>query len=210
MDPDEKRFREQELRLERWKFLLSALVPLVLLMLTGVVNNALKEREGALDREKQVLAEKQKIYQDMGLKLNIIFVYVSDVGDFRSYNPVQIVEFKRQVDRQFCSYLPYWSENTEMRYAAFTEGAFKTYEWPEAKIRSFKAEKVAGSKSGWDGNWNAYFTEERVQRLDILYYDLVRSILEDTVTPGTREIDHEKSIVCRPKTHSSAGSHPRR
>ncbi len=107
MDSDEKRFKERELHIERWKVFLSILTPLALLLLTWVVNNAIQERGAALDREKQILSEKQKIYAEMGRRLNIIFVYVIDVGDFRAYKPPQIVDFKREVDRQFFSYRPY-------------------------------------------------------------------------------------------------------
>jgi len=193
MDSDDKHFKERELRLERWKVLLSILTPLALILLTWVVNNAIQERGAALDREKQILAEKQKIYAEMGRKLNVIFVYVIDVGDFQAYKPPQIVDFKREVDRQFFSYRPYWSEQTEENYNKFMTAAFRTYTGlgKPAKIRSFRTEKVAAyefDRLTWDPTWNDYFTEERDPDISSRYYSLVSSMLSDTVTPGIRQV----------------------
>ena len=193
MDSDERHFKERELRIERWKVLLSILTPLALILLTWVVNNAVQERGAALDREKQILAEKQKIYAEMGRRLNVIFVYVIDVGDFRAYKPPQIVDFKRETDRQFFSYRPYWSKETEKNYDEFMKAAFQTYtgSGKPAKIRSLRAEKVAAHKFDnvkWEAAWNDYFTEERDPDISSRYYTLVSSMLGDTVTPGIRKV----------------------
>ncbi|MFO0700714.1 MAG: hypothetical protein U0236_15950 [Nitrospira sp.] len=193
MDADEKHFRGRELRLERWKVFLSILTPLVLLFLTWVVNNAIQERGAALDREKQILSEKQKIYAEMGKRLNVIFVYVLDVGDFRAYKPPQIVDFKREVDRQFFSYRPYWSAETENNYNEFMSAAFQTYtgSGQPAKIRASRLEKVAASKVdklSWDPVWDDYFTEEMDHEVSSKYYKLVSAMLNDTVTPGIRKV----------------------
>ena len=194
MDSDEKSFKERELRIELWKLLLSTLPPLVLIALTWVVNDAIQERGAALDREKQILAEKQKNYAEMGRRLNIIFVYVTDVGDFRAYKPPQIVDLKRELDRQFFSYRPYWSEETEKHYNDFMRAAFETYtgSGKPAKIRSFRGEKVAAYKVddiSWDPSWDSYFTEERVPDIASHYYKVVSSMLADTVTPRIRKIE---------------------
>jgi type III secretory pathway component EscU len=58
--------KQREHKLEVWKVLLSILTPLVLVALTFVVNNAIQERGALLKREEQILAEKQKIYAELG------------------------------------------------------------------------------------------------------------------------------------------------
>ena len=100
---------------------------LVLVVLTYVVNNAIQERGALLKREEQILAEKQRLYAELGKNLNVVFVYIADVGDFRQYTPVEIVTRKRETDRMFFMYLPYWSEGTEQRYKAYMEASFQTY-----------------------------------------------------------------------------------
>jgi hypothetical protein len=193
VDPEEKVFKERQLGIEQRKVLLSILTPLVLIILTWVVNNAIQERGAALDREKQILSEKQKIYAELGRKLNVIFVYVIDVGDFRAYNPPQIIDFKREVDRQFFSYRPYWSQRTEDGYNEFMKAAFQTYTGAgkPAKIRASRQEKIAAyqfDKRPWRPAWNAYFTEETDPAVSTKYYRLVSAMLEDTVTPGIRKL----------------------
>ena len=106
MDAEELELKHQDYRLERWKVFLSILTPLVLVVLAYVVNNAIQERGALLRREEQVLAEKQRLYGELGKNLNVVFVYIADVGGFRQYTPVEIVERKRKTDRMFFMYRP--------------------------------------------------------------------------------------------------------
>ena len=174
--------------------LLSILTPLVLVALTFVVNNAIQERGALLKREEQILAEKQKIYAELGRRLNIFYVYVADVGDFRSYTPPRVVELKREADRQFFMYRPYWSDSTEKRYNEFMKAAFLTYTGAglPAKINASRAQKVAAyevDKLKWDAAWNQYFTENSDPDIGTKYYALVSSLLADTVNAGIRKLD---------------------
>lgn len=194
MDADELALKHREHKLEKWKVFLSILTPLVLVALTFVVNNAIQERGALLKREEQILAEKQKIYAELGRKLNIFYVYVADVGDFRSYTPPRVVEMKREADRQFFMYRPYWSEATEKRYSAYMKAAFLTYTGAglPAKINASRFEKVAAyavDKLAWDATWDAYFTEKTDPEISSKYYALVSSLLADTVNAGIRKLD---------------------
>jgi hypothetical protein len=194
MDADEIALKHREHKLEMWKVLLSILTPLVLVALTFVVNNAIQERGALLKREEQILAEKQKIYGELGRKLNVFYVYVADVGDFRSYTPPRVVEMKREADRQFFMYRPYWSEATEKRYNEYMKAAFLTYTGAgmPAKINASRLEKVAAytvDKLVWDATWDAYFTEKTDPDISTKYYALVSSLLADTVNAGIRKLD---------------------
>jgi hypothetical protein len=194
MDADEVAIKRSEYKLEVWKVLLSILTPLVLVVLTFVVNNAIQERGALLKREEQVLAEKQKIYAELGRRLNVFYVYIADVGDFRSYTPPRVVEMKREADRQFFMYRPYWSEVTERRYHEYMNAAFRTYTGAgmPAKINAFKSEKVAAyevDKLKWDVTWDGYFTEKSDPEIATKYYALVSSLLADTVSATIRKLD---------------------
>jgi hypothetical protein len=193
MDADELAIAHREHRLEVWKVFLSILTPLVLVALTFVVNNAIQERGALLKREEQILAEKQKIYAELGRKLNVFYVYVADVGDFRSYTPPRVVELKREADRQFFIYRPYWSEATEKRYNEYMKAAFLTYTGAglPAKINASKTEKVAAyevDKLKWEPAWDEYFTEKVDPEISSKYYALVSSLLADTVNAGIRKL----------------------
>ncbi len=190
MDPDEIRFKQQELHIERWKLFLSILMSIVLLGLTWMVDNAVKERGAYLERQNQILHEKQKIYAELGKKLNIIYVYISDIGDYRKYEPLQIIDMKREADRQFWSYRPYWSDRTESYYNDFLNAAFLTYvgHARDAKIKSTRNQKEAAFGSTWNSAWNDHFTGERTPDATDKYYNLVSSLLEDTVSVQVRKI----------------------
>ncbi len=195
MDAEELAIKRGQYRLEKWKLLLSGLTPVILGMLTYVVNNAIQERGALLKREEQVLAEKQRVYGEMGKKLNIIYCYVKDVGDYRSYTPGSIVEMKRECDRQFYTYRPYWNQQTERRYADFMNAAFQTYNGAgiPARINTSKAEKVAAydfDKLTWNTSWDTYFTERADPDITRKYNDLVSSLLEDTVRAGVRRVEN--------------------
>ena len=180
-------------KLEVWKAIASFLTPIVLVILTFQVNTVLKEKEHQLKVGEQILKEKQAIYSDIGKKLNIIFVYVADVGDFRRYDPLDIIQKKREVDRIFKMYAPYWTDETESKYSDFMRSTFKTYNAPgvRAKIRATKYEKVKAyqvDKIQWNEDWNKYFTEERDPNYFSKYYDLVESLLADIVSTNVRKI----------------------
>jgi hypothetical protein len=198
MDADEIALKQREHKLEVWKVLLSILTPLVLVALTFVVNNAIQERGALLKREEQILAEKQKIYAELGRRLNVFYIYVADVGDFRSYTPPRVVEMKREADRQFFMYRPYWSEITEKRYNEYMNAAFLTYTGAgmPAKINAFKSQKQAAydvDKLKWDATWDSYFAERSDPEIAKKYYALVSSLLADTVNAGIRNLPAQEN-----------------
>lgn len=191
MDTQELEVKNREHKLEIWKVFVSILTPIVLVVLTYVVNNAIQERGSTLRREEQILAEKQKIYAELGRRLNVFYIYVSDVGDFSSYTPPRVVDMKREADRQFFMYLPYWSEKTEKLYNEYMRSVFQTYNGVglPAKIKAFKDQKVAAygaSKLSWNSSWDSYFLEEVDNDISSKYYSLVESLLADTVNAGIR------------------------
>lgn len=145
MDADELAIKEREYKLEKWKVFLSILTPLVLVALTFVVNDAIQERGAKLKKDEQILSEKQKIYAELGRRLNVFYIYVADVGDFRTYSPPRVVEMKREADRQFFMYRPYWSKATEDRYNDYMKAVFLTYTGAglPARINASKSQKVA-------------------------------------------------------------------
>lgn len=198
MDPEELALKVRDHRLEKWKVFLSILTPLVLLALTYVVNNAIQEKGAALTRQEQILSEKQKIYSDLGPRLNSIYIYIVDVGDFRSYTPLQIVKAKREADQKFFTYRPYWSAKTEKSYDAFMSAAFQTYNGAglPAKIKTSSEQKIAAynvDHLAWNNSWDAYFTGTADPEISNKYNDLVSSLLADTVSSGVRDVQVAKN-----------------
>lgn len=192
MDADELAVEGRKHRVEIFKLIVSALTPVVLAFLTYVINGAIQERGAALKREEQILAEKQRIYAELGRRLNIFYVYAADVGDFRAYEPPRVIEYKREADRQFFMYRPYWSPSTRAHYNAFMLAVFKTYNGAglPAKIRARRGQKAAAyeiDRIPWNAQWDMYFTEETDDKITEKYYELVNALLKDTVSPNIHQ-----------------------
>ena len=193
MDQQQLDIEHQKLGIEKWKTLLSILTPLILVYLTFIVQSTLSEKEAEFSRLEQILAEKQRIYGTLGSDLNRIYVYIADLGDFRQYTPLQIIQKKREADRLFFTYLPYWSKETESSYKAFMDSAFDTYQGAgkraKIKARSFEKKKAYEiDKLAWDDDWDKHFTEERDANYESNYWKLVESLLADTVSSNVREV----------------------
>jgi len=193
MDADELELKRRDYQLEKWKFFLSILTPVILVILTFIVNNALQERGEVLKRQEQVLAEKQRIYAEIAENLNVIYVYLEDVGDFRQYTPVVVVQKKRETDRLFHMYRPYWSAATEEKYNAYINAAFKTYNGAgfPARINASKDQKVAAYKHDgltWSPSWDGYFTEHEDATIPEKYGSLTSSMLADIVSTKVRSL----------------------
>ena len=193
MDEQELEIEHKKLRIEKWKTFFSILTPLILVYLTFIVQSTLTEKKAEFERLQQILNEKQRIYGKLGSDLNRIYVYIADVGDFRQYTPLQIIQKKRESDRLFFTYLPYWSEKTAKRYDAFMRSAFATYQGSgeRAKIKAMALEKQKAyekDKLIWDNAWNKHFTENRDPNYASAYWRLVESLLADTVSSRVREI----------------------
>ncbi len=193
MDTQELEIEYKKLRIEKWKTFFSILTPLILVYLTFIVQSTLTEKKAEFDRLQQILNEKQRIYGTLGSDLNRIYVYIADVGDFRQYTPLQIIQRKRESDRLFFTYLPYWTEETAKRYEVFMDSAFATYQGSgeRAKIRAMVFEKQKAYEKdnlNWEVSWNSHFTEKRDSNYASAYWELVESLLADTVSSEVRKI----------------------
>ena len=181
-------------RQEWWKTAVSALTPIMIAVLTFFITGALNDRESSLRRGEQISSDKQKTYLQMASDLNIIYVFVSDIGDFRSFSPDTVIEKKRGVDRVFFSYRPYWSDETIEKYNKFMRAAFELYSGyaSNARIRTSKDQKkIAFGQDGktWDPKWDNMFTGQTVQGIDQYYYDLIASLLSDAASPQLHTSD---------------------
>jgi hypothetical protein len=193
MDAEELEIEQKKIRIEKWKTFFSILTPLILVYLTFIVQSTLTEKEAEFERLQQILNEKQRIYGTLGSDLNRIYVYIADVGDFRQYTPLQIIQKKRECDRLFFTYLPYWSEETASRYTDFMKSAFATYQGAgeRAKIKAMVHEKRKAYEKdnlNWEESWDDHFTERRDPNYDSAYWRLVESLLADTVSSKVRQI----------------------
>jgi hypothetical protein len=172
-------------KLEKLKALSSFLLPLALVFISFQINSNLKDKEYELKTGQQIIKAKQEIYAEIGKHLNVIFVYIADVGDFRKYTPLDIINRKREVDRLFNIYLPFWSYSTRKKYNNFMHAAFLmgNKKGKDALIKANMHEKMLSPN--WNKNWEVYFKKGRDKKYYDSYYELIASLLADTVSSKT-------------------------
>lgn len=195
MQEDDLKYRMY--KLEIFKAIISAMSPVILVIIGFIINDAIQKSGSLLKKDEassqQISLLKQGVYSDLGEKLNKIYIFVADFGDFRSFTPIDIIDMKRSSDRKFFMYSPYWSCQTEIRYKKFMETAFQTNNGPgvSAKVRTLRFEKQEAYKNTgkeWNSDFDNYFTEERDNTIHEKYYLLVDSILRDTANGALRSI----------------------
>lgn len=176
---------------EWWKAGLSVLTPLAIAVLTYFVSTSLNRQQSLIRISEQTLQLKQGAYSDIGAKINKIFVYVADIGDYRSFKPRDVVNFKRESDRQFFMYKAFWSTSTVDAYNQFMETAFITFvgTGTNARINARSSEKRASySADGivWDPSWTSMFSEDPDPTIFEKYDTLVSCFLHDIASSTVR------------------------
>ena len=166
--------------------LVSALTPLAIVLAGYFINRSIKSREHemvALRRKQDI---RKEIYDEIGQKLNQIFCYICDVGDYGLYEPAQIIQFKRDLDRKFHVYRKLWSEKTVRAFNDFIGSAFQPFAGgtgSHARIRATTVEKKAFFQRvgrNWDSNWDKLFTApDNMADVFSLYDKLVEAFAED-------------------------------
>ncbi len=161
--------------------------PVAVIFIGFYINKNLKRLEH--DRQKAFKKKEmqKEIYDDIYGKLNIIFCYVADVGDFGDYTPEDIIDQKRYVDRRFKSYRPLWSGNTEKRYNQFMTSCFDHFAGglgTPARIQTSSKEKRGYFKNInkiWNTKWDSRFTGKKDSEIFKRYDDMTEAFLREFV-----------------------------
>jgi hypothetical protein len=176
----------EEMTIKIWEIVVSALTPLAIVVAGYFVNRTIKSRENEFNALRRTQDIRKEIYDDIGPKLNKIYCYIADVGDYGNYEPQAITDFKADVDTKFNVYKRLWSSETMEAYDEFMRAAFKVFgpsAGTRARIRAKPNEKKIffhNVGKEWDENWDAKFTGEKDRRRAKSTYDhLVEMFIKD-------------------------------
>jgi len=179
-----------EITLRAWEIIVSALTPIAIGVVGYIVNRTIKSRENEFNALRRMQDIRKEIYDDIGPKLNKIYCYIADVGDFGNYEPKAIIDFKRDVETKFKPYKDLWSESTIEAYDDFMESAFDHWgpdRGTPGKIRATTDEKRAAFRNvgkEWDEKWEAAFTHSKNPNSVSKYDRLVRMFIKDITGDG--------------------------
>lgn len=89
-------------------------------------------------RDSQVVEKRVDLWDELGPRLNDIYAFSLYVGNWQNMSAADIIRIKRECDRIFYAYRPFFSPEFISAYGLFMEAAFQTYNLigEDAKIRS--------------------------------------------------------------------------
>jgi hypothetical protein len=96
------------------------LIPLVLVWLGFIAENAIGAKENIVDK-------RIEIYEQVGPLLNDIFVHVQHVGHWKQIDQAAAIRAKRDADRLMYSNQAFWSPQLFEAYLQYMNSAFDTY-----------------------------------------------------------------------------------
>jgi hypothetical protein len=146
--------------LEIAKLLVSAVTPLVVLLIGSRINRSLKQLEERQWSNQKVVEKRLEIYDELAPLLNDLLCYFTYVGNWKELSPPEIVALKRTLDKKGYINAPLFSEQFSGRYWDFINVCFEVFTgWGEdAKLRTGTALRKDVAQVHWKPEWDRYFT----------------------------------------------------
>jgi hypothetical protein len=180
---------------------LAVIVAAAIPLTVAVIGYVLSKRIKALDlrhwQHQELTKTRLRYYERIAPLANDIMCYITFIGRWRSWSPIEAIELKRELDREFFSAAPLFSSGTVERYVAFTHICFEHYpSWTQdAKIRSPWGRRKEAYQGDWQGEWSIFFTDAEdgqnnsafLQGVRERYRSLLRSLVTDIEIYSTHD-----------------------
>jgi len=161
--------------------ILSFATPVTILILGIWAKKIAREHEKRTSLTAKIIEKRVFVYEEIGKNLNDIYVYLMQVGDWKKFTPMQIVEKKREVDRLMYVNRPYWSERVFSSYTVFMDSAFETFtgEGEDARIKT--ETRKFELLSSWQQDWKKRFSDKKTDMsiLKLNYTTLMKNLSTD-------------------------------
>jgi hypothetical protein len=159
--------------LEVAKLLVSALTPLLLIIIGLWINRSLKRLDYLQWTNQKVTEKRIEVFEQLAPLLNDLLCYFTFVGCWKDLNAREVVERKREMDRIVHINAPLFSKEFGQRYHDFIEACYSTYMgWgKDAQLRTLSERRKEAAGTGWKSEWDDCFADEE----DCSDPDVVRS-----------------------------------
>jgi len=163
--------------------IIAALAPFIIAFLVFRYNRiikGLKEKQG----KNQNLVEKRiEVYDRIGPKLNDIFCFFCYNGNWKELTPLEILNFKRELDKDINVSTPLYSKDIGEKYDDFMRLCFVSFSgWEhEEKIKSLYELRQENNVE-WNDDWIPFFdTNNVVEAVKVKerYDELIASFKKD-------------------------------
>ena len=167
--------------LEVVKLLVSLLTPLLILGLTFWINYRIKKIDQRWKRDESIAQKRVDLYDDIGIKANKLFAYVTYVGTWKETSPREILDLKRELDTTMHTYKPWFSVDFTKRYEAFISSIFNEYQGhgKDAKIRTTLLDREELYPKQWNTEWNNLISDEVNREASEKYHALLHGIANE-------------------------------
>jgi hypothetical protein len=143
----------------------------------------------------ELIKKRLEIYGNVVPKINDVFCYTRFVGGWRTFNPQEIIDRKREVDRVFHVYRPIFTQEVFEAYELFRRACFREYNayGENATIRVDLEEARKNWREKWQESWSEWFAGEDPFAPDIAesYHGLLVVLAREI---GVRETPVRKRI----------------
>jgi hypothetical protein len=131
--------------LEAVKLLVAFLTPVLLFCLGWRVTQTARRVEEAQWANQKLIERRLELHQRLAPLLNDLLCFFTWRGHFRSIDPPQAIEIKRELDRIFFANEQLFSEGFAARYKEFVKLCFAHWghEGEDAKLKTSKSKLVA-------------------------------------------------------------------
>lgn len=148
--------------LEIAKLVVSALTPLLVLVLTVVITRYTKEVERLREQSDKLGEKRMELYDRIGVKINEVFCYFWYVGKWKDMSPFDVLEKKRELDAVIHTYRPFFSDEFFALYRQFIQASFAEYAamGEDAKLRTTLKDRAKRFRGEWKGEWDNMLTNE--------------------------------------------------
>lgn len=117
--------------------------------------------EARKTKTEALITKRVEVYDMIAKQASILLCYFTQVGDYASHAPQDMVGAKRELDASWGIYRSLFSPDSQSAYDAFVELYFETWTGPgeQAKLRvdpeKLRSKWAAGA---WDPAWDAQFS----------------------------------------------------
>ncbi len=169
--------------------LLTALIPIAVLVIGKTINERLKKLEYSQWANQRLVEKKLTLYDEIMPRLNNLYCFYMFVGNWKEISPADVISAKRFLDKKVHIYYGILGDQFSRAYDEFMSVAFETYAnaGGDARIKSVIAsldgDRKVHAKYGWDNAWETLFPQnpsfDRIQFKNS--YDQVVTAFQKTI-----------------------------
>lgn len=154
--------------LEVTKLAVSALTPIVVLVLGLWVRRSLQAVETAQWFTQRHIEWKIQIYEEIAPMINDLYSFMTYRGSFKEKDPPSVIRIKRDLDRRAEIVAPVLGPEFLTAYKAFMDLCFKTYTGKnrDARLRTGFESRKDSWGTEWQVAWEQLFVNEESEKAD--------------------------------------------